>query len=98
MIDFSKLPRRYQLTFHGEHVGEISFHKTREQAMKKAYDRLDLAQRDALAMGDQAKADGFGRERHLMASKWKETVTMRSLGRFVTDHVVIVSQRKGKDY
>lgn len=65
---------RYSLHYVASNRNETTFHKTREQAMKAAYDRLDMEQRDALSLGDQSLADAVGKERHYMASSWQQVV------------------------
>jgi hypothetical protein len=99
MIDFSKLPRRYVVRFYGDTSGNTSFHTTKENALKAAYDWLDLAQRDALAMGEQAKADAIGRERHTMASSWANILKLRGwVCLFTGSYVTIRTETKGRHY
>jgi hypothetical protein len=71
---------------------EMTFHATRELAMKAAYDRLDLAQRDALKLNERDAADAYGRERGHMASAWKAAT--RSTGTIFNGNFAKVSRYK----
>lgn len=71
--------RRYYLTYRATSRNEVTAHRTKEAALKAAYDRLDLEQRDALALGDQHEADLVGKERGVMASSWSEVLRRRNV-------------------
>lgn len=66
--------RNYTVTFYWTGRAETKFAATKEEAMKLAYDRLDMAQRDFISLGEQGNADAMGKARGEMASRWHETV------------------------
>ena len=64
---------------------ETSYHASRDAAMSALYARLDMEQRDALSLGEQAVADEAGRLRGAMASAWRQVTRGRTIGRTVYD-------------
>lgn len=64
------MAKRWKLEYFTLSRKETSLHATRDAAMKALYDRLDMAQRDALAFNEQDDADMYGRIRGAMASAW----------------------------
>lgn len=62
----------YTMNYVASNRLETSHYRTREAALQGAYDRLDMEQRDALALVDQSLADAVGAERLHMASSWRK--------------------------
>lgn len=70
---------KYRMDYYTSSRKETTFHATRDAAMTAGYARLDLEQRDALALGEQGFADTIGRERGAMASSWQKAVKGRDV-------------------
>lgn len=91
----AKTKWKAEFVSHLRHARVTTFHATREAAMQAMYNRLDLAQRDAIQFDGKDVVDAYGRERGVMASSWQTAV--RSTGTIFRGNFVTISRNHSEN-